>query len=277
MLKGRFQQFVLLLRQGDKMEAALRNIKKNILKMVHYSHSSHVGAALSVVDILYTIYSRVANISKSNIASEDRDRVILSKGHSSAALYSVLAEFGMLDSEYLKRYYVDGGILPGHLDLTVSPAIDCSSGSLGHGLSIGIGMALASPQNRVFVIMGDGELNEGSVWEGIIFAGKRKIKNLTLIVDFNKLQGCAYSRDIADYSKLTETLGNFGLDSRRIDGHNLDEIENALKKRSNSSLAIVADTIKGKDVSYMQGQLKWHYKSPNDDELAMALEELDRL
>lgn len=259
------------------MDSRLKNIKKNILKMVHYSHSSHVGAALSVVDILYVIYSRAANISKSNIASEDRDRVILSKGHSSAALYSVLAELGILDKGLLDSYYIDGAALPGHLDLTVSPAIDCSAGSLGHGLSIGVGMALARPQNNIFVVTGDGELNEGSVWEAVMFAGRRKIRNLRLIVDANKFQACAPTSDIADYSKLRETLENFGWDARRIDGHNLDEIEASLRRSCDRPMALIADTIKGKGVSYMQGQLKWHYKSPNDEELAIALEELDGL
>lgn len=259
------------------MDARLRNIKKNILKMVHYSHSSHVGAALSVVDILYTIYSRVANISKANIASEDRDRVILSKGHSSAALYSVLAELGIIDRNLLNSYYIDGAVLPGHLDKTVSKAIDCSTGSLGHGLSIGVGMALASPRNRIFVVTGDGELNEGSVWEAIMFAGKRKVNNLCLVVDANKFQACAPTCDIVDYSKLRDTLENFGWEACRINGHNLVDIECALKRKGNSPVAVIADTIKGNGISYMQGQLKWHYKSPNDEELAIALEELDRL
>lgn len=257
------------------MDTRLANIKKNILRMVHYSHSSHVGSALSAIDILYVIYSKVANISKENMACENRDRVILSKGHASAALYSLLAEFGMLDKEYLNQYYIDAGKLPGHLDKTVSPCIDCSSGSLGHGLPIGIGMALANPKNRIFVVMGDGELMEGSVWEGIIFAGKRKIKNLTIVVDSNKLQGCARTDTIADYSKLRETFENFGLDSCRVDGHNLDALESALKAQSSATKAIIADTIKGKGVSYMQDELKWHYKSPNDQELQQGLKDLD--
>lgn len=252
----------------------LAEIRRKMLHMVHYSHASHIGSALSVVDILYTIYNRVADITTDNVHSTHRDRVILSKGHSSIAMYATLAMKGIIPEDFLEKYYVDGGCLPGHLDKESCAGIDCSAGSLGHGFSIGIGMALAHPDKKVFVIIGDGELNEGSVWEGIIFCGRHKIPNLCMIIDFNNLQAFARADEIANYSRLSATLANFGLEACDVDGHNLDELEAAMRKETASTKAIVAHTTKGKGVSYMEGQFVWHYKSPNDEQLSQALEEL---
>ena len=249
-------------------------IRRNIVHMAHYSHASHIGAALSCVDILYAIYKYVADITPENINSTNRDRVILSKGHASIALYSVLAEMGLIDKGLLDKYYINGGVLPGHLDKDSVPGIDCSAGSLGHGLSIGIGMALANPEKRVFIVMGDGEVNEGSVWEGIIFAGCHKIKNLTIVIDNNNLQGFCRTDKCADYSKLADTMNNFGLSAVEINGHNHEEIYNALTRKCDTTNVIIAHTIKGCGVSFMQDELKWHYTSPNDEELAIAMEEL---
>lgn len=256
------------------MDKNTAEIRKNILKMVHYSHASHIGSALSVVDILYVLYSRITDITKQNISYIDRDKVILSKGHASVALYSVLAYMGLLEEERLDQYYIDGGTLPGHLDKDSAEGIDCSTGSLGHGASIGIGMALALPKQRVFVIMGDGECNEGSVWEAIIFSGKHRLPNLTFVIDNNNLQGLGWVNEIADYSKLSDTLKNFGLDAYDVDGHDLDALETVFNKTSIKTKAVIAHTVKGNGVSYMENEFKWHYKSPNDSEFAIALEEL---
>lgn len=256
-------------------ENALKNIKKNIVRMAHYSYASHVGSALSVVDILYTIYAKVADININNLKSIHRDKVILSKGHASSALYATFAELGFMEKEKLDQYYIDGGVLPGHLDKDAVDGVDAASGSLGHGLSIGMGMALADKSHNVYVILGDGECNEGSVWEAVMLLGKMKVKNLTLIIDKNNLQGFGVAEEIVDYSKLSDTLNNWGLDAVDIDGHDLKAIEDSLKKPSDKTKAIVAHTIKGHGVSYMENELKWHYKSPNDDELALALKELD--
>ena len=242
--------------------------------MAHYSHASHIGSALSVVDLLYVIYTRIADINKDNLYDINRDKVILSKGHASIALYTTLAELGLIEKEYLNKYYIDDGILPGHLDKDSCPGIDCSAGSLGHGLPVGIGMAIANPNKKVFVLMGDGETQEGSVWESIIFAGKHCLPNLTIIIDNNNLQGFGTSDEVADYSKLSETLNNFGLDCVEIDGHNIEQIETELSRKTTKTRAIVAHTIKGKGVSFMENELKWHYKSPNDEELEIALKEL---
>ncbi len=243
--------------------------------MAHYSHASHVGAALSVVDILYAIYTRAADINKDNVEDLKRDKVILSKGHASIALYAVLAQIGILDDELLERYYIDDGVLPGHLDKDSVLGVDCSAGSLGHGLPIGVGMALAHQDKRVFVVIGDGELNEGSVWEALIFSGKKSLSNLTIIVDSNNLQGFAKCDEIADYSKLADTLNNFGLDAVEVDGHDIEALGQALNTNATKTKVIVAKTVKGKGVSYMENEFVWHYKSPNDEQLAIALSDID--
>lgn len=258
------------------MNSDLKEIKSNMLKMAHYSHASHIGAALSCVDLLYCIYKNFADITSQNVFSIDRDKVILSKGHASIALYAVLAEFGLLDKEKLKQYYIDGGVLPGHLDKDSEAAVDCSAGSLGHGLPIAIGMALANPKRKVFVIMGDGEIQEGSVWEGIIFAGKNPLKNLTIVIDKNNLQAFGKTTEVANYSSLKSTFNNFGLDAYEIDGHNISEIYSILDKKSEKTKIIIANTIKGHGISFMENQLKWHYKSPNDEELEKALKEVNK-
>lgn len=249
-------------------------IRENILKMTHYSHASHVGAALSCADILYVIYAKIADINLNNLEQQNRDKVILSKGHASVALYSVLAELGLMPKEKLESYYIDGSELSGHLDKNNYPAIDCSTGSLGHGLPIAIGMALACPKQKIFVIIGDGELNEGSIWEGILFAGKHSLPNLTVIIDKNNLQALNTTDQIADYSNLLSIFTNLGLQAYEIDGHNHAEIEKVLQEKTAKSKIVIANTVKGKGVSFMENKLQWHYKSPNDDELALGLKEL---
>jgi transketolase len=181
--------------------------------------------------------------------------------------------------EWLNRYYIDDGILPGHLDMSGIPGVECSTGSLGHGLSIGLGMAIArtlrKESGRVFVLLGDGECNEGSVWEAVMLAGTHKIKNLTIVVDFNHLQGMG--RDVIDQCNLSERFKTFGWNSINVDGHDLESLKRTLSVTSSEiPTAIVAHTIKGKGVSFMEDRLEWHYKSPNDEQFAFALAELDR-
>lgn len=254
----------------------VNEIRKTIVQLVHKAKVSHVGAALSVADILYTLYFKI--ISLNDIP--DRDIVILSKGHASAALYSVLYHKGLLSQAQLDGYSCDAGSLPCHIDKEKSPYFEISSGSLGHGLPVGLGMAAAKKidgrKGRVFVICGDGEMNEGSVWEAIMFAGAQRMNNLVLIVDYNKLQGFAASDTIIDQSNLAQRLSTFGFKVAEIDGHNLAQIEQVLSEKETSQpLAIVAHTVKGKGVSFMEGKLEWHYKSPNDEQLTIALAELE--
>lgn len=244
--------------------------------MAHYSHASHVGSALSVSDVLYVIYSKVANITEENLPESARDKVILSKGHASTALYSTLAHLGLIDKSLLDSYYITGGKLPGHLDMASILGVDASAGSLGHGLPIGLGMAIADKEHHVFVIMGDGECNEGSVWEAVMLLGRLRLINLTIIVDKNELQGFGRTAEVMADKNLGDRFRAFGLDVQEVNGHDLDKLERALKKTSDRTKAIVCHSIKGHGVSYMEDQLVWHYKSPNDDQLKTAIAELSR-
>lgn len=254
-------------------------IRKKILEMVYRAKVSHVGAALSIVDVLYVLYFKVANINEQNINDTARDRVILSKGHASAALYSVLAYKNLLPMEYLDTYALNGGKLPCHIDKDIYPSLDASAGSLGHGLGLACGMALASKadgfKNRIFAILGDGECNEGSVWEAVMFAVAHKLSNLTVIVDKNNLQAFGYTKDIIGQDNLAKQFESFGCKVLSIDGHNLTEVENTLKTKADVPLVIIANTVKGKGVSFMENRLEWHYKSPNDEEYQAALKELE--
>lgn len=258
------------------MDDTLREIKKSIVNMAHYSHASHVGSALSVSDVLYVIYSKVADITPENLRDTCRDKVILSKGHASTALYATLAHVGLMDKSLLDSYYITGGKLPGHLDMTSVPGVDASTGSLGHGLSLGLGMALADSKHHVFVIMGDGECDEGSVWEAAMLLGRLRLQNLTAVVDKNELQGFGRTADIMADQNLAERFSSFGLDVQEVNGHDLQQLENALKKPSDRTKLIISHSIKGQGVSYMEDQFIWHYKSPDDEQLEIAFRELSK-
>lgn len=254
------------------------NIRKSIVHMCHYSKSSHVGTCLSMVDILYVLYYKIMHIDPSNPTMAGRDKFILSKGHGGAALYATLAERGYFPKAYLDRYYVDGGLLPGHLDREAVPGVEVSAGSLGHGLSIGIGMAIANQldedQGHIYVLVGDGECNEGSIWEAVMLASTLKLQNLTVIIDYNQLQSFGRTNEVINQENMSERWKSFGWDAIDIDGHNLQAIEDAFKLPHVGPRAIIAHTVKGKGVSYMENKLEWHYKSPNDEQLALALQEL---
>jgi transketolase len=265
---------------GNKMnlEQISKEIRKSIIRMNAKSSASHSGTALSTVDILTLLYFKIMNIDPNNPTLPNRDKFILSKGHGSSALYATLAQRGFFDKTLLGGFYIDGGQLPGHLDKEAVPGVEVSSGSLGHGLSIGLGMAIANKvdnlKNNIYVMCGDGELNEGSVWEAIMFAPQMKLNNLIMIVDYNKLQGYGKTNEVVDLEPLNDKLKSFNWDVIEIDGHNFQEIEQALMKKTNRPKAIIAHTIKGKGISYMENQFVWHYKSPNEAQLKQALEEL---
>lgn len=252
----------------------LNRIRADIVRMAHYSYASHVGAALSVVDILYVLYTEICDITAENADEEDRDRVILSKGHASTALYAVLAHKGIIPRDALDRYYINGGVLPGHLDCEAVRGVDCSAGSLGHGAPVGLGMAMGRPGRKVYVVMGDGECNEGSVWEAVMLAGKLSLPNLTFIIDNNNLQGFGKADEIVHSENLVQALSAWGLDTYEVDGNDPDALADVLHRPGKGTKAIVAHTIKGKGVSYMENRLEWHYKSPNDEQLKQALSEL---
>ncbi len=257
----------------------LKEIRQTIVKIVHAAKVSHIGAAMSVVDILYVLYFKIAHVNLTNIQDPNRDVVILSKGHASAALYAVLYHKGYIDKSFIDRYSQDAGSLPCHIDKEKSPFFEVSTGSLGHGPSLGVGFALAKNMDhhtgRVFVICGDGECNEGSVWEALMFASSHKLTNFVFIVDVNQLQGFGFTRTIINQDTLAERIHSFGFDTIEIDGHDLEQIEKTLRYRSDKPVAIIAHTIKGKGVSFMEGKLEWHYKSPNEEQLAVALAEIE--
>ena len=260
------------------LKTTASNIRKSLLKAISKSNSSHSGTALSVVDILTVLYFKTLNIDPKNPHKKDRDKFILSKGHGSIALYSTLAERGYFSKDLLDKFYCDGGVLPGHLDKEAVPGVEVSSGSLGHGLSIGLGMAIANKvdklNSKIIVACGDGELNEGSMWEAIMFAPQQKLDNLTLIVDYNKLQGYGKTNEIINLESLSNKFLAFNWDVLEINGHDFGEIENALLKKTAKPKAIIAHTIKGKGVSFMENEFIWHYKSPNKEQLKQAIGEL---
>lgn len=253
-------------------------VRRHVLRMKHGSGSSHSGSALSIVDILIVLYFAVLDIDPAQPRKPDRDRFILSKGHASAALYATLAESGFFPTEKLQGFFRNGGELPGHVDMTAAPGIEASSGSLGHGLSLGLGMALAqrrdAPGKRVVVLCGDGEMDEGSVWEAIMYAPRKGLDNLVLIVDQNRLQG--YAPDGQEQGEgLSRRIAAFGWHAVDVDGHDHEALAQALSQKPGRPLAIVARTVKGKGVSYMENAFIWHYKSPNEQQLAQALKELE--
>ena len=266
----------------DDLIETSKNVRKQILKMVTISNSSHVGSALSTVEIIVTLYSRILNIDACNPKNDNRDRFILSKGHASAALYAILSERGFIPKEMLDKYYIDGGILPGHLDRNVDLGIEVSSGSLGHGLSMGVGMAIAAKHDnlnyKTYVLMSDGECDEGSVWEGAMLAAQLKLENLIAIIDYNKIQSFGRVEDVINLEPFRDKWVSFGWGVKEINGHNHEELLDAfasLPLETGKPSVIIAHTIKGKGVSFMEDKIEWHYKSPTQDQYRIAIEEID--
>lgn len=259
-------------------------LRADILKMIHNAKSGHPGGALSCVDMLSVLYKKVLNVPiewDKAINFNQRDRFILSKGHASTALYAVLAHLGFFPTNMLMSFRMLGSKLQGHPSSRAQlPGIEVSTGSLGQGLSIGVGLALALRLDKnpakVFVLLGDGEMQEGSVWESLMNAANQKLDNLVIIIDKNNLQIDGNTCDIKSLEPLDEKLKAFGFNVYSIDGHNYEEIEKTMleAKNSNKLCAIIANTIKGKGVSFMENAAGWHGKAPNDEQLAKALEEL---
>ena len=256
-------------------------IRLHTLEMVHQANASHIGSCLSIADILAILYGQILNVDPDNPKLPERDRLILSKGHSAAILYATLAECGFFPKEWLETYCQDGSPLTGHVSHHV-PGIEVSTGSLGHGLPIGCGMALAGKRDkqpyRVFVILSDGELDEGSNWEPILFAPQHQLDNLVVIVDYNKIQSFGTVKEVLNLEPLAEKWKAFRWAVREIDGHNHQQIQDTLKIlpfETGKPSVIIAHTTKGKGVSFMENQLAWHYKSPNAQQLAQALAEVE--
>lgn len=255
-------------------------IRVQALRMVHKAKASHIGSCLSIADLLSVLYVNILKYNPQEPKWPCRDRFILSKGHAAAIFYAALAECGFFPKEWLDTYYEDGSVLTGHANHGV-PGIELSTGSLGHGLPVGCGMALAGKRGkktyRVFVMMSDGELDEGSNWEAILFAPQHQLDNLVAIVDHNTIQGFGHVSEVMELAPLAEKWRAFRWAVREIDGHNCEEIESTLKSipfEPGKPSVIIAHTVKGKGVSFMENQLAWHYKSPDDKQLAQALTEL---
>jgi len=265
----------------SELKDIAKKVRHGIVDAVYSGKSGHPGGALSCADILTYLYFNEMNIDPSSPKMENRDRFILSKGHASAAIYSVLANRGFFPVEDLKTFRKNGSYLQGHPDLKKVPGVDMTSGSLGQGLSVANGMALAGKLDNkdyyVYVMLGDGEIEEGQVWEAAMSSSHYKLNNVIAFVDFNGLQIDGEVKNVMNVTPIKEKFDAFGWNTIEIDGHDFSEIENAIKKAKESTdkpTAIIAHTIKGKGVSFMENEAGWHGKAPNDDEYKMACSEL---
>jgi len=270
---------------GDQDLTDLRRlaveIRRDIVQMFASSGTSHIGSALSIVEILTALYFHVLRVSPEKTQFKSRDRFILSKGHACAALYATLAHRGFFDRVCLKTYCSESSELPGHVTLHTVPGVEVTTGSLGHGLSIGAGMSFASKHDRldcrIFVLLSDGECDEGSTWEAAMFASHHKLDNMVAIVDYNKLQSFGRVREVLELEPFADKWRAFGWGVREVNGHDLIQIIRALENtpfERNKPSAVIAHTIKGKGVSFMEDKLEWHYKSPTPEQARMALKEL---
>jgi transketolase len=259
-----------------------KKIRRHSLEMVVKSRASHIGSALSITDVLAVLYFDLLNISPLNCKKSERDIFILSKGHACVSLYATLGLKGFFDLKDLETYGLDGSNFMNHISHKVS-GVEFSTGSLGHGLPYATGIALGkkikNKNNRVLVAVGDGELDEGSNWEALLFASHHKLDNLTIIVDYNNLQSLTTVKETLNLEPLASKFEAFGCNVYAVDGHNHLELYDSFKKSMNNTngkpTAVIANTIKGKGVSYMENKVKWHYSTPSQDELFEALNEIE--
>ena len=288
----------------DEMKAIAREIRGQVVQMSHVKKTPHLGSSLSCVDIVVAVYWGVLRIDPQNPWDPGRDRFILSKGHAATTLYAALARRGYYDPAVLETYNQDGGHLAEHPCLRCVPGVEASTGSLGHGLPLALGMALAqrircaggetpglaktvssqagtfppsATQYRCFVLMSDGECEEGAVWEAALFAAAQKIDDVAVIIDYNKWQATGRSDEVMALGPLVDKWRAFGWSARELDGHDIGALLAALEKLPDGSgkpLAIVAHTVKGKGVSFMEDDNNWHYRTPTADELQAARKEL---
>lgn len=274
---------MLTISEIEDLKKSAVNVRRNIVKMVHSAKSGHPGGSLSGVDILVVLYKKCLNIPSEWDKSPEfmmRDRFILSKGHASPLLYSILSDNGFFSSEELNTFRRINSKLQGHPAKGYIPGVEVSTGSLGQGLSLGCGIAMGLKLDKnpakVVVYTGDGELQEGSCWEAFMQAAHRNLDNLIAIIDRNKLQIDGCTENVMSLGNVAGKIKSFGWNTIEIDGHDYSEIYNAIEtaKKSAKPFAIIANTIKGKGVSFMENQAGWHGKAPNDEQLTQALEEL---
>lgn len=264
--------------RDDPRELA-RRIRLNALEMTCRGHSAHIGSVLGVADILAALYGRVMSYRPEEPRWPGRDRVILSKGHAGAGMYAVLAECGFFDVALLRQHCADGSRLSGHVSHIGVPGVELSTGSLGHGLGVAAGMALAAKlsaaKHRVFCIMSDGECDEGSVWEAVLFSAHNQLENLTAIIDYNKLQSLAPCAETLALEPFADKWKAFGWQVYEVDGHDLDALSEALAQAGGTAPhVVIAHTVKGRGVSFMENSVLWHYRSPQGEEYEEARLEL---
>ena len=264
----------------NKYQILATKIRAHVLRMTHGGKSGHVGSMLSMADLLAVLYESILRVDPKNPNWPERDRFVLSKGHGGGAVYAVLAEKGFFPKEWLHTYYKDNGKLSGHISHHV-PGVEFSTGSLGHGLPVAVGMALAArhigAKHRIFCLMSDGDCDEGSTWEAMMFATQHKLDNLIVIVDYNRVQALGHIEDVIELEPFEQKVEAFRWAVTRIDGHNSQQIESALSNlplKKNKPSFIIARTTKGKGVSWMENTVSCHYGSVTDEELAKALAEL---
>ena len=257
-------------------------IRRHGVEMTHISRGSHIGSILSVADIIGVLYADVLKYDTKNVKWSERDRVILSKGHAGASIYAALAECGFFHVEELKTHYGNGSRLSGHVSHKGVPGVEFSTGSLGHGLPVGCGMAMAAKKNnqnhRVFVICGDGECDEGSVWETALIAHQYKLDNLIMVIDHNRMQSLDFCENTIALEPFTDKWEAFGWNVLNVNGHDHSELKKAFQDASiygSKPTAIIAKTVKGKGISFMENNILWHYRAPQGVEYSAAVEELE--
>lgn len=264
----------------DTRRLALK-IRRHAVTMTHSGKSSHVGSVLSMADIIAVLYGRVLNVKPEYPIWPDRDRFILSKGHAGAGIYAALAESGFFPTDWLREHCACGSRMCGHVSHIGVPGVELSTGSLGHGLSVGAGMAYAAKldgkKHRVFVLLSDGESDEGSNWEAILFAAHHRLSNLVAVVDYNKIQSLDIVENTLRLEPFAEKWSAFGWEVHEADGHDHDALDKYLDVNVTDDApphCVIAHTVKGKGVSFMENSVLWHYRSPQGDEYESALNEL---
>ena len=259
-------------------------IRRNALEMTHISRGSHIGSVFSVAEIIAVLYTGVLHVDPRNPRMPDRDRLILSKGHAGSAVYAALAETGFFPVEQLKTHYANGAILSGHVSHKGVPGVEVSTGSLGHGLSVGAGMALGAKMDgaswRTWVVLGDGECDEGSVWEAALQAAQYGLDRLCAIVDYNHMQSLFTVEETLRLEPFEEKWKDFGWNAASVNGHDVRALRDACgwardQAGSGKPSVILAHTVKGKGVSFMENNILWHYRTPQGEEYEAALKELE--
>ena len=266
-----------------ELQKIANEVRKDILTEVYHAKSGHPGGSLSVADILTCLYFEEMNVDPKNPGWADRDRLVLSKGHATPALYAVLAEKGYFPKEELKTLRALGSRLQGHPNMNDTPGVDMTSGSLGQGVSAAVGMALSAKLTgdsyRVYAVLGDGELEEGQVWEAMMFAGNKGLDNLVVVVDSNGIQLDGTVEEINSPQPIDEKMKAFHLHPIVVDGHDFDQLHRAFEEAKTVKgcpTAIIAKTVKGKGVSYMENQVSWHGTAPNQEQYEKAMDELEK-